>query len=919
MRKQDYIAQNEKSEEQYRKLVEFMPDAIIVHNGTVQFANNAAVKLFKARSKKDLIGKDFVELIHNDHKKNAQRIIENIIKNGEKASRVEGKFLTIDGQSFYAEVTAVSIELDNIKLIQVVVRDITARKKSEKAHRDAHERYITLINNVPGMVYSCLNDENWTMTYVSNEVLPLTGYSKNDLLNNKTIAFNDLIHPDDRQYVWDTIQKKLKEKKPYNLGYRIYSKDKTLKWVWERGQGIFDENGNLQFLEGLIIDTSELKDTQEKLSVLSAVIEQTKEGVAIASTEGNISYVNKAWCEMHGYEDASEIIGKNVSISHNEEQMEKEVLPAFDKTIEQGTFHGEMNHITKDGTPFPTLISTMLLKDSNGKPFTTAAIVRDITKLKKVEKALLESEERYKNFFEKDITGDVLSTADGQIIECNTAFVKILGYGSKEELKKHKIVEFYQCQDDRKIVLNNLAKKKELINYEVNYKRKDGRIINCIQNAVGIFNKEGKLVNIQTYINDITLRKIAEEQLKQQNEEYEALNEELTQMNEELRQTNEELVIAKKKAEESDRLKSSFLANVSHEIRTPMNGILGFADLLKSSKISDVEKQEYLEIIEKSGERMLDTINDIIDISKIEAGQIKPFIKEISLNDQLEDIYRFFKPEADHKKIDLLLTKFFNEGHDIILTDKKMLDGILTNLLKNAIKFTSKGQIEFGYELKENAIQFFVKDTGIGIDKDVQETIFNRFTQEEQGHTRQYEGAGLGLAISKAYVDMLEGKIWLESEKNKGTTFNFSIPYQAPAQPVQNINDPKKEKKILKKKINILIAEDEDYSYTYLSIALKDYYKNIYRAKNGNEAILFVRDNPQTDLVLMDIKMPELNGFEATGKIREFNKDIIIVAQTAYAFSDDRDKALEAGCNDYISKPMKGDTLLTIINQYFSE
>ena len=238
-----------------------------------------------------------------------------------------------------------------------------------------------------------------------------------------------------------------------------------------------------------------------------------------------------------------------------------------------------------------------------------------------------------------------------------------------------------------------------------------------------------------------------------------------------------ELIIAKEKAEESDRLKSAFLTNMSHEIRTPMNGILGFAELLKEPNLSSDDQQDFIQTIQISGARMLNTINNIVDISKIESGLIKIDIKETNINEKIEFTYKFFKPEVEIKG----LTVFFKNGlqskEAIIKTDNEKVYGILTNLVKNAIKFTYEGSIEFGYEKKGEYLEFFVKDTGIGIPKNQMELIFERFRQGSESHNRGYEGSGLGLSISKSYVEMLGGKIWVESEEGKGSTFYFTIPY----------------------------------------------------------------------------------------------------------------------------------------------
>jgi signal transduction histidine kinase len=396
------------------------------------------------------------------------------------------------------------------------------------------------------------------------------------------------------------------------------------------------------------------------------------------------------------------------------------------------------------------------------------------------------------------------------------------------------------------------------------------------------------------------------------------LNTILDHQNKEKVKQTAELISAKEQAEKSDHLKSSFLTNMSHEIRTPMNGILGFAELLKEPNLTGEEQQEFIKIIQISGTRMLNTINNIVDISKIESGLIKVDIKEWNINEQIEIIYKFFKPEVESKGIQFLLKNGLQSKEAIIKTDPEKIFAILTNLVKNAIKFTNEGSIEFGYKKKEKYLEFFVKDTGVGIPKNQMELIFERFRQGSESFDRNYEGSGLGLSITKSYVEMLEGKIWVESEEGKGSIFYFTIPNNSVLEEKNTINNAvtSKDRDILIKKLKILVVEDDEISYSLMPRTLQKISYEILHAKTGIEAIESCRNNPDIDLVLMDIRMPVMDGHKATRQIRQFNKDVIIIAQTAYAFSGDNEKAIEAGCNDYISKPINKTLLYELINKH---
>jgi PAS domain S-box-containing protein len=380
------------------------------------------------------------------------------------------------------------------------------------------------------------------------------------------------------------------------------------------------------------------------------------------------------------------------------------------------------------------------------------------------------------------------------------------------------------------------------------------------------------------------------------------------------KQLEMELIVAKEKAEESERLKSAFLANMSHEIRTPMNSILGFSDLLMNESLSINKKEKYHQIVNSSGKRLMNLISDIIDISKIDAKQLTLEKSLFNLNTLIETLHGQFLIIASQKNIKLINSKGLSDSESFINCDETRLSQVISNLLENALKFTKVGTIEFGYELVDKNIHFYVKDSGIGINKKDHQLIFDRFKQSNNEVITLKAGSGLGLSISKGIVEILGGKIWVESELNKGATFHFTIPKFLINNTDQEILNPENKLELEKKPfITILIAEDEHSNYLYLEALLEPYLFNLIHVENGKDAVEKFKTDKSIDLILMDFNMPIMSGMEATKEIRKFNTTIPIIALTAYAMTEDKDKALAVGCSGYVSKPISKNILLESI------
>jgi len=490
------------------------------------------------------------------------------------------------------------------------------------------------------------------------------------------------------------------------------------------------------------------------------VVETSSDLISTVDSKGKILFINHASKKFYGLKP-EECLGRFVF----DFICPEDTAYTRAKFIEWqhskiNNFHFENKQISVLGDVLETEWKVNIQR--NGKKINKiTAIIRDITEQNTVQQKLIKANKRreqFLNFFELSPNIMVIADPNGAFIETNPATRKLLGY-SREEITGKPFIDFVH-PDDQQDTLDEVEKrfkKSSSTNFENRYRHKNNVYVLLSWDA-SYNNEEGTIY--------ATARDITNE-----------------------RRIESELIEAKEQAEESDRLKSAFLSNMSHEIRTPMNGILGFSDLLKTPNLSGKEQKQYISIIEKSGKRMLNILNDIVSFSKIESGLMEVNIQEANINDQIDFVFSFFKPEIEGKGLRFLIKKPLVEKEAFIQSDAEKIYGILTNLVKNALKFTKEGTIELGYTLRNlrglSELLFYVKDSGIGIPKDRQLPIFDRFIQADIAGEMAYQGAGLGLSISKAYVELLGGKIWVESQEGKGSIFYFTLPYLT--KPKQNL------------------------------------------------------------------------------------------------------------------------------------
>ncbi|MFC2104759.1 tetratricopeptide repeat protein [Bacteroidota bacterium] len=513
--------------------------------------------------------------------------------------------------------------------------------------------------------------------------------------------------------------------------------------------------------------------------------------------------------------------------------------------------------------------------------------------------------------------------AEGNFEWVNEGLIRLFGY-TLEERKKIHGNNIFEASTNPKIkkIIERVKKDKKSVIYESTIKTSKGEIRNLQTTLTPFLNKNGEIQKLIFIDTDISELKEAEQEILQKNEEISVQKEELEKHRYHLEQVvnrrTKDLKIAKEKAEESDRLKSSFLANMSHEIRTPMNAIIGYSDLLSDNQIDSDSKNNLISEISTNCYSLLNIIDNVLDLARIDTNQLKVQKEKFSLDILITSIYNSYLDVINLKKLkfELLIPKKNIE----IFSDEYRIKQIFSNLIDNSIKFTEKGKIEIGYNINPTTIEFFIKDTGIGLSIDQQNHIFNRFTKIEDDKRKLYRGAGLGLAICRNIVKLINGDIWVESEPEKGAAFYFTIPYHKDEQKikseVENTID-------LNESVNwsdkiILIAEDEDNNYHYFEMLIKNTKAKILRAENGKEAVEICKTN-NIDLVLMDIKMPVMDGLEATKILKKEKPELPIISVSAFSSKEDVELSKNAGCKEHLSKPIQKTLLLNKIKTYIEK
>ena len=652
----------------------------------------------------------------------------------------------------------------------------------------------------------------------------------------------------------------------------------------------------------------QLEEKNKSLEIAQELTEVNKEKYQIVadyiynweywiSKDGKLNYISPSCERITGY-SANEFIQNPTLISSIIHPSDIEIFKNHThRTSESGKITPiEFRIITKNQEERWIEHVCHDIYDSKGMDIGLRTTNIDITEQKAGKLFLQKSEERFRKLIDTMPNGlaiylPVNNGDDFRFVDINKEAEKITN-SSKKELIGHTLLEKFPNMKNGPLIKSLRKIHKDGLNiYLPPFFYKDKQREGWRENNIYKL-KSGEIIAI---FKDVT---------------------ELKQIENKIYKQNIELSQAKEKAEESERLKTAFLNNISHEIRTPLNGILGFLEFVIDPDFDTEEKNKLIKAINTSSDRLVNTITDIINISQIESSQLIANIYELPLNDLLKETYQSFSVESEISDLSFIYNPGLSNKEANFFTDREKLLGILTNLIKNAFKFTSHGEITFGYILKNNMLEFFVKDTGIGIPENRQQAIFENFVQADIGDSRAFQGTGIGLSIAKAYVELLGGELWLNSKEDIGSEFYFTIPYKTTDKQSTKKNFDKTKKEY--SNLTVLIAEDDEITNQYFETIFKDVFREIIFVKTGQQAIDTCKSNPEINLVLMDLKMPDTNGYEATKQIRIFNKDLIIIAQTAYAIDGDKEKAITAGCDDYITKPIKKEKLFGIINAHLN-
>lgn len=882
-----------------KSLINLMPEAIGIADidGRIHFVNDRFTSLFGYTQNEIPNLEKWVSVAYPDENyreesyKRWKVAIEDALQTG--AAQEPGVYqIQCKDQTIRIVEIAFSIK-DN--LILTFFRDVTLLVKAKEELVNERNFSENLINSLPGVFFLFQKTgTEFKLVQWNKNFERLSTYSVDELFGR---PYTDFIASEDQENANKVLYSKIGGN-PLEIELNLVNKQGKKRPYLMAGYTFL--SGNSEFFLGIGIDIARSKETEENLGTL---VGSFPDIIMVIDFNGLPLFANKSLENQTGYTLNELLDRKNKIILHPPEDRELITSAITDLLQSDKTQTDIIENRLIDKKGNILWYSGVIAKTTfNGEP-ALLLISRNITSTKFSENKLVESEKRMSAVFDGAPVIMMLVNEKQEILQINKKGLQELnlinqqtGYSNFGQAYKcihvsnieHGCDSGSECRDCmiRKTINDTFTNGTEHLKVEVNLHSSDSEY-HLLLSTTLLRAEEPKEALVT--VDNITERKKIEVELKRSQE----------------------------KAVESDKLKSAFLQNMSHEIRTPLNGILGFSGLLNNDELNSDDRRYYIEVINQSSNQLLSIVDDILSISRLETGQIEIVNEQVNLNALMQDIFLKFNKRAADRNLIISHYKDLNDRQSQIYTDSAKLSQILTNLLSNALKFTHQGHVLMGYKLKDETLEFYVEDTGIGIAPEWHQRIFERFHQVESDATRAYGGTGLGLTIAKGNVEILGGKIWLESEPGAGSKFYFTLPYNpVNEEPVEQTTFKGTPVSGSSGKPLILVAEDEEINYLFIEVALKELNCQIIHVYDGVEAIEQVSLNENISLVLMDIKMPNMDGYTALETIRQMRPNLPVVAQTAYAMLSDREKALKAGFTEYLAKPIRSNDLVAVVSKY---
>jgi PAS domain S-box-containing protein len=916
------------SEYKFRGMAENIVDVLFLTDtfGIINYISPSCVSLFKLKEDQ-MTAKPFMNFLAEDQIVAAFAEFKKMLETGEKVLNLPLKIVNSLGEIVPVELSASTFLIEGRPIGAIgTIRDVTDRLKAEEELR----KFKTISDKANyGTVISSIEGE---MIYMNDHYAQMYGYEKEELIGKNYSTLHSEGLTKEVTLLMDIIKRKSSLS---NVEFSNIRKDGSSFFTLNNATLIRDEKGKPLYVASTAIDITEKKESELELIKLSQAIEQSPVSILITDLDGRIEYVNPQFSKVTGY-NIEEAIGENPRILKSGIQSE-DIYKNMWETISRGeTWHGELLNHKKNGETFWESASMAPIFDSMGRITKYIAIKEDITQRKTLEETL-KLQNHFRELLVRISSGFINIPFDKVDEAVNTALRHMAlfvnadrAYTFDYDWEREVCDNMYEwCGPGISAEIDNLQGVPLHMMQEWVEAHQKGEPMYVPDVSKLPYGGPRDLLEPQGVKSVLAVPMLKEQACigfvgfdsVRQHHNYSDTEMQLLKIFAELltnvklrREMVEQLVLARKKAEESDLLKTHFLNNVNHEIRTPLNGIVGFSDFLIDDDISVDDKLKYIKKINSSSDRLTKTIDDILLLSELRAGSKKLNLSDFAIVPELKMLEHSLKDLCASKNI-LISLDLPASADPIIRCDQELFRNLLWQLLTNAEKFTAHGRISFGFTENNNEFLLFVKDTGRGIARDKLEDIFLPFMQEDISSTRGHEGGGLGLTIAREITGLFGGRIWPESEPGKGSTFWISLPKQSSSRPV--IHDEKKEAKTgLHQHAVILIADDDENSFMVLHEFLRKSGHKTLRARDGGEAVSLCREYPEIGLVLMDIKMPGTNGVEAMTQIKEFRHGLPIIAITAFARTGDRQRMLEAGFEDYAAKPIGKNDVARLLSKH---